>query len=145
LRIARPHARLRRTEAAIFQFYLEKGSLMPSSALPLATRDEYLGGLLDFTGELNRVAVLRATARDVPAVSRARDTVDAVFGQMLQFDLRNGPARRKFDALKYTLKKLESLLYELQLAAPLQSTRMDDEPAPQLQQKAEGADGGEQD
>jgi|APGre2960657444_1045066.scaffolds.fasta_scaffold00210_4 predicted translin family RNA/ssDNA-binding protein len=104
---------------------------MPYGSLPLATREEYLGGLLDFTGELNRFAVLRATARDVPAVARARDVVDAVFGQMLQFDLRNGSARKKFDTLKYTLKKLESLLYELQLAGPLQSTRMDAEPEPQ--------------
>jgi hypothetical protein len=51
--------------------------------------------------------------------------VDAIFGAMLQFDLRNGPARKKFDSLKYTLKKLESLLYELQLAGPFQSTRLD--------------------
>ena len=111
-------------EARIFKHYLEHGSLLASVAMPLATRDEYLGGLLDFTGELNRFAVLRATARDVGAVKRARDVVDAIFGAMLQFDLRNGPARKKFDSLKYTLKKLESLLYELQLAAPLQSTRM---------------------
>jgi predicted translin family RNA/ssDNA-binding protein len=112
-------------EARIFKHYLEHGCLLTSVAMPLATRDEYLGGLLDFTGELNRFAVLRATARDVGAVKRARDVVDAIFGAMLQFDLRNGPARKKFDALKYTLKKLESLLYELQLAAPLQSTRIE--------------------
>ena len=112
-------------EARIFKHYLEHGCLLASVAMPLATRDEYLGGLLDFTGELNRFAVLRATARDVGAVKRARDVVDAIFGAMLQFDLRNGPARKKFDALKYTLKKMESLLYELQLAAPLQSTRME--------------------
>lgn len=60
--------------------------------------------VLDFTGELNRFAVLRATARDTAAVARARDVADAVFGQMLQFDLRNGAARKKFDTLKYTLK-----------------------------------------
>lgn len=120
-------------EARIFKHYLEHGCLLTSTAMPLATRDEYLGGLLDFTGELNRHAVLRATARDVPAVKRARDVVDAIFGAMLQFDLRNGPARKKFDSLKYTLKKLESLLYELQLAGPLQSTRMDggDDPPPE--------------
>jgi hypothetical protein len=112
-------------EARIFKHYLEHGCLLPSTAMALATRDEYLGGLLDFTGELNRFAVLRATARDVAAVKRARDVVDAIFGAMLQFDLRNGPARKKFDSLKYTLKKLESLLYELQLAGPFQSTRMD--------------------
>lgn len=116
-------------EAAIFRYYLAHGSLMPYSLLPLATREEYLGGLLDFTGELNRYAVLRATARDVASVTRARDVVDVIFGQMLQFDLRNGSARKKFDTLKYTLKKLESLLYELQLSSAIQSTR-GDEPEP---------------
>jgi len=117
-------------EAAVFRHYLATGQLMASSALPLATREEYLGGILDFTGELNRYAVLRATARDVGAVSRARDVVDAIFGQMLQMDLRNGSARKKFDTLKYTLKKLESLLYELNLSSALQSTRGDEEPMP---------------
>lgn len=115
-------------EAAIFRHYLQTGRLLASTALPLCNRDEYLGGLLDFTGELNRFAVLRATARDVPAVTRCRELVDAIFGAMLRFDLRNGNLRKKYDALKYTLKKLESLLYELQLAAPVQSTRGEDEP-----------------
>ena len=45
---------------------------------------------------------------------------------MLRFDLRNGNLRKKFDALKYTLKKMESLLYELQLAGEASECR----PAP---------------
>jgi predicted translin family RNA/ssDNA-binding protein len=49
--------------------------------------------VLDFTGELNRFAVARATARDVGAVLRARDVVDALQGQFLQMDLRNGALR----------------------------------------------------
>lgn len=53
----------------------------------------YLAGVLDFTGELNRYAVARATARDVGAVLRARDVVDALQGQFLQMDLRNGALR----------------------------------------------------
>ena len=127
-------------EAAIFAHYLSHGTLLPSSALPLATRDEYLGGLLDFSGELNRHAVLRATARDVAAVARARELVDVIFGAMLQFDLRNGPLRKKMDTLKYTLKKLESLLYELSLASALKSTRLDGEAEPAAAPAADGAD-----
>lgn len=34
----------------------------------------------------------------------------------MQFDLRNGSIRKKYDSLKYTLKKLENTLYELSLA-----------------------------
>jgi hypothetical protein len=33
-----------------------------------------------------------------------------------QFDLRNGAIRKKYDSLKYTLKKMENTLYELSLA-----------------------------
>jgi predicted translin family RNA/ssDNA-binding protein len=128
-------------EAAIFAHYLSHGRLLPSSALPLASRDEYIGGLLDFTGELNRFAVLRATARDVAAVARCRELVDAIFGAMLQFDLRNSPIRKKFDSLKYTLKKMESLLYELSLASPVTSTRMDVDAEPRGGAQAGNAGG----
>lgn len=34
----------------------------------------------------------------------------------MQFDLRNGSIRKKYDSLKYTLKKMENTLYELSLA-----------------------------
>jgi hypothetical protein len=51
---------------------------------------------LDFTGELGRLAIMQATARDEAAVARARDLVEAIMGQMLQFDLRNGSLRKKW-------------------------------------------------
>ncbi len=44
----------------------------------------YLGGVLDFTGELNRYAVARATERDVEGVRACRELVEAIFGQFLQ-------------------------------------------------------------
>lgn len=34
---------------------------------------------------------------------------------MLEFDFRNGPLRRKYDGLKYALKNLEDITYELSL------------------------------
>lgn len=37
----------------------------------------------------------------------------------MQFDLRNGALRKKFDALKYTLKKMETTLYEMSLTENL--------------------------
>jgi predicted translin family RNA/ssDNA-binding protein len=64
-----------------------------AGVLCCAVLRRYLAGVLDFTGELNRYAVGRATARDVAAVQRARDVVDALQGQFLQMDLRNGSLR----------------------------------------------------
>ena len=78
-----------------------------SELAPIVEPDEFLAGVLGFTEELSRYSTQSATIRDVAAVIRCRDVVDAILGQFLQFDLRNSALRRKYDGLKYTLKKLE--------------------------------------
>jgi predicted translin family RNA/ssDNA-binding protein len=124
-------------EAYVFKGFLENGRVPPPEALARAlqedggeaaaaaattprpfdiTPDEYLGGVLDFAGELNRHAVARATARDVREVERCRGCVEALLGRFLALDLRNGQLRKKYDALKYVLRNLEGTLYELTLA-----------------------------
>ncbi len=65
-------------EARIFKEYLESGRVISSKEVDLADAEEYLGGVLDFTGELNRFAVARATARDKAAVQRCRDLVEDI-------------------------------------------------------------------
>lgn len=102
-------------EAQIFKIYLQQGRLATSKEIQLAEAEEYLGGVLDFTGELNRYAVQQATARNTAEVKKCRDLVEAIMGHFLQLDLRNGSLRKKYDGLKYTLKKLENTLYELSL------------------------------
>ncbi|CAK0735544.1 hypothetical protein CVIRNUC_000598 [Coccomyxa viridis] len=103
-------------EARCFQTFLGSGRVISPTELENVERDEYLGGVLDFTGELNRYAVARATKRDVQAVVNCRDLVEGLMGEFLQFDLRNGAIRKKYDSLKYTLRKMENTLYELSLA-----------------------------
>lgn len=71
-------------EGRIFQVFLLEGRVPRMEELPLVNRDEFLGGVLDFTGELNRYAVARATARDIPAVQRCRDVVDTLMGVFLE-------------------------------------------------------------
>ena len=44
----------------------------------------YLGGVLDFTGELNRYAIAKATVRDVAEVQLCRDIVEGLMGEFLQ-------------------------------------------------------------
>ena len=41
--------------------------------------------------------------------------IDAIHGQLLQFDLRNGELRKKYDSIKYNLQKAENTLYDLTL------------------------------
>ena len=102
-------------EAVIFLIYTLQARVATRAEITLADAEEYLGGVLDFTGELNRVAVQKATQRDKASVQRARDVVEGLQGQFLRFDFRNGNLRKKYDALKYTLRKLENTLYELSL------------------------------
>ena len=106
-------------EAVVFAHFVKHGAVPPSTHPDLARcdRDEYLGGVLDFTGELNRFCVAKATVRDVEAVKKCREIVDALMGIFLKFDFRNGSLRKKYDGLKYTLKKVENTLYEMSLTS----------------------------
>ncbi|TYZ64248.1 hypothetical protein PybrP1_004420 [[Pythium] brassicae (nom. inval.)] len=102
-------------EAKAFSYYLTDHRLLPLRDLPHVQSTEYIGGVIDFTGELMRFAVAKATARDTAEVKRCRAMVEAIAGELLQFDFRNGPLRKKYDAVKYNLRKLENTLYELSL------------------------------
>ena len=44
-------------EAVVFAHFIRTGKILPSSELKRCDADEYLGGVLDFTGELNRRGV----------------------------------------------------------------------------------------
>lgn len=91
-----------------------------------ATDEEYLAGaLMGLAQDLSRYGMGRATVRDVTSVAIARNLVSDIMDQLLQFDFRNGPLRRKYDGTKYALKTLETLLYELSVTG---STEEDEEP-----------------
>ena len=49
------------------------------------------------------------------SIKLCREILTALNGQMLEFDLRNGPLRRKYDSLKYALRRVEDIWYELSL------------------------------
>ena len=70
---------------------------------------------------------------DVEAVKKCREIVDALMGIFLKFDFRNGALRKKYDGLKYTLKKMENTLYEMSLTSAAakrsrEDAGLDDEP-----------------
>lgn len=86
------------------------------------TDEEYLGGaVIGLCHDLSKYGVTRASnaAHDQSAVAfikRARDAVSLILEELLEFDFRNGPLRRKYDSTKYALKTLETVLYELSVA-----------------------------
>lgn len=73
----------------------------------------YLCSLSDLTGELARRSVIEATAKNVSDVQKIKDTIEEIHGIMIRFDLRNGDLRKKSDAIKWNLNKVEELLYDL--------------------------------
>jgi predicted translin family RNA/ssDNA-binding protein len=80
------------------------------------TSEEYLGGLVDFTGEIGRWAVLKATQRDKEAVEKALSADLTVEAAMILLDTAMpGKMNKKVGALRNNVKKLEQLLYELSL------------------------------
>lgn len=80
-------------EAKLFEHYVLTDGAIPATrdVFPAGVdvkSDEYLGGLMDATGEVQRHGVLGATRGDVRAAERARDYVDFCMGKMMLFDLR---------------------------------------------------------
>eukprot|EP00571_Detonula_confervacea_P017734 CAMPEP_0172312386 /NCGR_PEP_ID=MMETSP1058-20130122/17316_1 /TAXON_ID=83371 /ORGANISM="Detonula confervacea, Strain CCMP 353" /LENGTH=510 /DNA_ID=CAMNT_0013025821 /DNA_START=162 /DNA_END=1694 /DNA_ORIENTATION=+ len=88
----------------------------------ILTDEEYLGGAcIGLCHDLAKYGVTRASnavddAAAVPFIKRARDAVSLILEELLEFDFRNGPLRRKYDSTKYALKTIEMVLYELSVA-----------------------------
>eukprot|EP00195_Chlamydomonas_chlamydogama_P016442 CAMPEP_0202902450 /NCGR_PEP_ID=MMETSP1392-20130828/16859_1 /ASSEMBLY_ACC=CAM_ASM_000868 /TAXON_ID=225041 /ORGANISM="Chlamydomonas chlamydogama, Strain SAG 11-48b" /LENGTH=226 /DNA_ID=CAMNT_0049589211 /DNA_START=155 /DNA_END=832 /DNA_ORIENTATION=- len=104
-------------EALILQVYLEDGRVMAWREAEWLTCEEYLGGLLDFTGELQRLAVARATERDEGAVRRYLGVLEELVARLVAMDLRQPWLRKKLGPLDSTHSKMQGLLYELSLTA----------------------------
>ena len=99
-------------EAAGLYELLAKGTLPTVKKLGV-DNESYLMGLCDLTGELGRSAVKAATDKDMKRFDEIKDFVLQLQGQLIQFDFRNGELRRKYDSVKYTVKKLEDMAFDL--------------------------------
>ena len=80
------------------------------------TEDEYLGGLIDLTGEIGRWAVARAAQRDSDNVERALASCRKIQEAVLAL---GGAApyrvRKKMSDLERNAEKMQKILYELAL------------------------------
>jgi predicted translin family RNA/ssDNA-binding protein len=65
------------------------------------------------TGELGRRSVLEAIAKNKDEVQTIRELVDEIYGVFARLDLRNGEIRKKGDAIKWNLNKIEEVLHDL--------------------------------
>ncbi len=59
-------------------------------------------------------------------MARCRDLLTALNGKLLEFDFRNGALRRKYDGVKWGVRRMEDLLYELSVVGVLPRVGGDD-------------------
>ncbi|MBW2995755.1 hypothetical protein KY332_00480 [Candidatus Woesearchaeota archaeon] len=105
-------------EAMLYYNFIKNKKMPTHKSLKVVTA-HYLLGLIDLTGELGRKAVQYAGNGKFKKVVGIRDAVSEIYGMLLKFDFRDSDMRRKFDSVKYDLKKLEDLVLDLKLKGKL--------------------------
>jgi len=99
-------------EACCFYGFIKDKKIPTHTELDLEPYT-YLGGLSDLTGELGRRSVLEAIAKNKTEVQAIRELVDEIYGAFSRLDLRNGEIRKKGDAIKWNLNKVEEVLHDM--------------------------------
>lgn len=101
-------------EASCYYGFIKDRKLLTAKQLGVDT-DVYLPGLCDLVGELVRKAINSVIKGNKDTALEIKDFVAEVYEELMTFDFRNIPVRKKFDAIKYGLEKLEDLALQLKL------------------------------
>ena len=101
-------------EASCYHGFITDKKLPTAEDLNVET-EVSLPGLCDLVGELVRAAINASITGNYRRALDIRGFVSAVYDELLLFDFRNSPLRRKFDSIKYGLEKLEDLILNLSL------------------------------
>ena len=101
-------------EALCYYRFVAEGRVPSRSELGVSS-DFYLLGLCDLSGELVRNAINKASKGEYAAVETIKDLVVEIFERLMMFDFRNSELRSKFDGLKYDVKKLEDVVFQIKL------------------------------
>lgn len=106
-----------------FQEYVEamtfyefvKNNKIPTRASLNVSAEDYLAGLCDLTGELVRKAIYDVIHKKFDEAERIKELVHDIYGEFLKLHLRNGELRKKSDSIKWNLKKLEEVMYDISM------------------------------
>jgi len=79
--------------------------------------EHYLLGICDLTGELSRRSVNAAAGANYKTALEMKGIVSEIYDEMMQFDFANGELRKKFDSIKYEVKRLEEMALTISLDA----------------------------
>ncbi|MCF7860619.1 hypothetical protein K9M79_00105 [Candidatus Woesearchaeota archaeon] len=99
-------------EAVAFYIFVCENRLVTYTELNI-DEEYYLLGVIDLTGELVRKAVNSAIANDIKMVYRIKDFLNDLYGELLKFNFSNGELRKKYDSIKYSVNKLEDLVFQI--------------------------------
>jgi len=77
--------------------------------------EEYLIGLTHLSNELSRLAVNCVTSEDYFRPERIADFITSLNSGFRLLNLKNDGLRKKFDGIKYDLKKVEEVVYDLSI------------------------------
>ncbi|KAI1260981.1 putative sequence-specific DNA binding protein [Xylariaceae sp. FL1019] len=86
------------------------------------TIEEYLLALTDITEELSRLAMNSVTMGDVALTVRISSFIKDIFAGFQLLNLKNDIVRKRVDAVKYHVKKVEDVIYDLSLRNLLPAT-----------------------
>ncbi len=109
--------------AVAFQEYVEaiafyefvKNKRVPTRASLNVSAEDYLAGLCDLTGELVRKAIYDVIHKKFDEAEKIKELVHDIYGEFLKLHLRNGELRKKSDSIKWNLKKLEEVMYDISM------------------------------
>jgi translin len=101
-------------EAVAYYWVMTKERIPARRELKVES-ETYLSGLSDLTGELMRKGVDDMIHERYAHARLLKDTVEEIYGLILSLDLDGGEARRKSDAVKWNLAKLEDLIYDAKI------------------------------
>ena len=100
---------------ALCYYHFVKSKKIPTASSLKIDNENYLMGLCDLTGELGRKAVNEVIKKNFKQAEQIRELVDEIYGEFLKLNLRNSELRKKSDQIKWNLKKLEDIVFELKL------------------------------
>ncbi|GAA5951514.1 hypothetical protein JCM3765_005958 [Sporobolomyces pararoseus] len=87
----------------------------------LSTED-YLHSLISLVNELSRLAINRVTMGDYSAPVQYSKFAKELSNAFSLLNLKNDSLRKRFDSIKYDVKKLEEVVYDLSLRGLLPSS-----------------------
>ncbi len=99
-------------EASCYYNYVKNNKLSTNKDLNVDA-EVYIPGLCDLVGELVRKAINASIKGDYKTALDIRSFVEEIYEELMMFDFKNSPTRKKFDSIKYGLEKLEDLALKI--------------------------------